>query len=286
MRAFILGLLVLCLLAFGGYWYIVKHNQNGVQEIKEFIAPYMAADKDGASAKKYNRGDAQNEAFVFNDALSSKLYNVQDSSSSSAGSVAAPGALAVNTEVLLDGASTPDYITVSKKKLSARALSDNAKLIAAVTTGKLEEVQKTLSGGAKPANVKSGEESSVFAAIEANEPAIVRLLLEKGAPVNQKNKAGQSPVNVTAQKRFKNKEDTAKSDTILGILLDFKADINAKDKDGMTPLMLACVNGRADGLKLLLSRGADKEAYDNRARTALDIAKEMKLRNCQNLLKK
>ncbi len=281
MRAFILGLLVLCLLAFGGYWYIVNHTQNGAQDIKEFIAPYVLAVKEGDGAKKYNRGDAQNEAFVFNDALSSKLYSVEGSSST-----AAAGAPAADTEVLLDGGTKPDYVTVSNKKFSARALSDNAKLIAAVVTGKLEEVQKTLGGGAKADNVKDGEESSLFAAIEANDPSIIRLLLEKGAPVNRKNKAGQMPLNVAAQKKFKNKGDAEKSDSILGMLLDFGADINSKDKEGMTPLMLACVNGRTDGLKLLLSRGADKDAYDDRARTALDMAKEMKLRNCQNLLNK
>ena len=81
--------------------------------------------------------------------------------------------------------------------------------------------------------------------LEAKTAEQTKLLLEKGADVNAKNKFGE-----TALMRAKTAEQTK-------LLIDAGADVNAKDCDGETALMCAQT---AEQTKLLLEKGADVNA--------------------------
>jgi ankyrin repeat protein len=59
---------------------------------------------------------------------------------------------------------------------------------------------------------------------------------------------------------------------VVAALLDGRAPIETTDVEGNTPLMLAAREGRADTVKLLLSRGARAGARNNDGQSAQDMA--------------
>ncbi|OQD78794.1 hypothetical protein PENANT_c080G08542 [Penicillium antarcticum] len=62
-----------------------------------------------------------------------------------------------------------------------------------------------------------------------------------------------------------------KSSAMVSMLLDFGAEVNATNKNGRTALMEACLWGRLESVKILLSKGADRSLRDNRNQKALDL---------------
>ena len=129
----------------------------------------------------------------------------------------------------------------------------------------------------------------------------IKFLIEKGADVNAKDSSGKTPLMWATSKGL---ADISK----LKVLVKAGADVNARMKNGWTALMLAAgdyrkeifealvempgidVNARTnngktalmetarrgliDPVKLLLKKGADKEAVDKDGKTALDMATE------------
>jgi ankyrin repeat protein len=61
---------------------------------------------------------------------------------------------------------------------------------------------------------------------------------------------------------------------VLGLLLDRGVDVNQRYDNDLTTLMWAAAYGRDAAVKLLLERGADVSAHDNRGKTAADMAAE------------
>lgn len=111
----------------------------------------------------------------------------------------------------------------------------------------------------------------------------MNLGLEKKALVNEKNRWGNTPLNVAALmgqtnkcKQLLEKEALPNipnnkgitplhSCTILEIgelLMDHKADVHAKDEDGYTPLHRAVLNNSPELCTLFIARGADVNAGD------------------------
>lgn len=72
--------------------------------------------------------------------------------------------------------------------------------------------------------------------------------------------------------------------TISNFLLANKADVN-KACNGLTPLMNAAIHGNADMAKMLLSKGADKNAKDQNGLTAKDHAVKNNFAAVATLLK-
>ncbi|KAJ5640755.1 hypothetical protein N7528_000380 [Penicillium herquei] len=62
-----------------------------------------------------------------------------------------------------------------------------------------------------------------------------------------------------------------KTSAMVSLLLEFGAEVNATNKKGRTALMEACLWGRLESVKILLSKGADRSLRDNRNRRALDL---------------
>ena len=96
---------------------------------------------------------------------------------------------------------------------------------------------------------------------------VLRLLLDRGAPVNGKDENGDGVLMQTVRK------DQVES---VQMLLDAGADVKAADERGMTVLMNAArADYRSDSavrvrlLRLLMTRGADVRSKDEDGRTAL-----------------
>ncbi len=89
-------------------------------------------------------------------------------------------------------------------------------------------------------------------------PAICRLLLDKGANVNRQDEGGLTPLLAAA---------TASNGEVVDLLLARGAEVNVHNAQGETPLMVAC--NSLDATRALLAHGADVNARDNHGNTAL-----------------
>ncbi|KAK0627410.1 ankyrin repeat-containing domain protein, partial [Immersiella caudata] len=92
-------------------------------------------------------------------------------------------------------------------------------------------------------------ETALHVFAHAGEVSMVRLLLERGAEVDARDRNGSTPLHWAS---WAGKLDTARE------LLMSGADINALDKLSRSPLFGAAGGGYADVVRLLLVRGADK----------------------------
>ena len=106
--------------------------------------------------------------------------------------------------------------------------------------------------------------SSLHVATKENAINLVRLLIEKGAHVNDRNISFCTPLHIAAKYA---------RPAMVELLLENGADVEVKDKYERTPLH-AALSGRSaeQTLALLINAKADLEARDGLGRTALIIA--------------
>jgi formylglycine-generating enzyme required for sulfatase activity len=91
----------------------------------------------------------------------------------------------------------------------------------------------------------------------------VKLLVERGAPVNSKTTTGFTPLHWAASR------DSADS---VSLLLANGATVNAKAQSGITPLHWAASKNAAAAVRLLIEAGADLTATTDRGYTPLHLA--------------
>lgn len=100
------------------------------------------------------------------------------------------------------------------------------------------------------------EKSPLHCAIEANEPAVLRILLEfPNIPplVNQRNHFGRTPLHIAA----------LLGDTLASqLLLSAGADLDTKDRWDDPPIVLAQANGHLDVMLVLIKADADNVAVE------------------------
>lgn len=135
----------------------------------------------------------------------------------------------------------------------------NIALVDAVGHSNERAVAGLLSQGASP-NAKNDYGWPVLLlATENQQPAIVELLLDRGADINATNQHGD-----TALMR------ASGTVPVLRPLLDHGADINVRNAVGQTALIYAAMsNAGADGVALLLAHNAPVDTTDSEGRSAL-----------------
>jgi ankyrin repeat protein len=138
-----------------------------------------------------------------------------------------------------------------------------ATLISAVRTGAPSDVEKLLK--MNPGIVNAPDQAGntpLHHAAAFGSLATMKLLLDKGADVNAKNKRASTPLHWAIPNEPKAK-----------MLLDRGADVNKRQADGRTPLYNVASAGNANSiLKLLLERGADPNLATANGQTPLMAA--------------
>lgn len=94
-----------------------------------------------------------------------------------------------------------------------------------------------------------------------------RILIEKGAKVNDVDKEDLTPLHLAVRGWW-----PAKKPEIVDLLLANGACVNARDKEGLTPLMVASGYSETQPIRALISHGAEIDAQDERGWTSLMYA--------------
>lgn len=108
---------------------------------------------------------------------------------------------------------------------------------------------------------QAGESALMMAALKGNLVGL-DLLLAHGARISQ---PGWSAIHYAA---------TGPEPQVVTLLIDRGADMNAVSPNGTTPLMMAAQYGPEDSVKILLARGADARARNQRDLRAADFARQ------------
>jgi ankyrin repeat protein len=119
----------------------------------------------------------------------------------------------------------------------------------------------------------------LIGAILGGKATIVKLLLGKGADVNQKDSEGWTPLMYSIVYRPRYEDEIAEE------LLRRGADVNAVAENGDTALTLASERDAARIVGQLLDKGANRNVRDRYGRTPTMIAEEHGYATILNLLK-
>jgi len=108
-----------------------------------------------------------------------------------------------------------------------------------------------------------GEQSLLFGAVEREDPATAKFLIERGADINFKNSRGDTPlIHSVNHGREKN----------LQLLLDHGAHVKAKNKNSVSAFSRAVSKSEFRLAELLLLHGADVDFRDEEKNSALHVA--------------
>lgn len=145
-----------------------------------------------------------------------------------------------------------------------------ADLLRVCKQGTPEQVAEVLASGVEPGPHPSSADPSplMLAAMENPNPDVIRRLIAAGAKVDAASGTGATALMCSA---LNARTEVAQA------LLDAGANAKAADKDGNTSLHYCAMLGRNPAIaSLLIKAGADINAKDTKAKTALDLARERK----------
>jgi len=146
-------------------------------------------------------------------------------------------------------------------------------LLAVSRTGNVDAARLLLDhGAAVDAKEKFGGQTPLMWASARRHPAMMQLLISKGADVNASSIDRDYQRHVTAEGRPKSLDSGGLTPLLyaarencgacVDVLLRNKADINLPDPDGVSPLLLAIMNSNWDLAKQLVAAGADVNQWD------------------------
>ena len=113
-----------------------------------------------------------------------------------------------------------------------------------------------------------GRSAIIWASIEGR-MKIIKLLLSKGANVNDKDNHGYSVIILASYEGHMN---------VAELLLSKGANVNDKDNDGRSSIIEASDQGHVSVVELLLSKGANIHDISNDGFTAMSVTSSDKIR--------
>ena len=170
-------------------------------------------------------------------------------------------------------------------EVDQRLPGDATALMIAAVQGYPDIVEQLLEAGANPDAVDASGHSALHAAsqfgFEQNDSLRARrlfdALLKRKADVNLADGEGQTPLLLLlgAHQRPGSPCDATHIGALLPVLLDAGARIEHADKRGVTALHASAMHALLPPARVLLTRGADRNAADNFGRTAADVARHL-----------
>jgi len=162
-------------------------------------------------------------------------------------------------------------------------------LLAVARTGNVEAAKLLLDRGAKvDAKEKWGGQTPLMWASARRHPAMMRLLISKGAGVDAASIDRDYQRHVTAEGRPKSLDSGGLTPLLyaarenctacVDVLLENKADIDLADPDGASPLLVAIMNANWDLARHLIDAGADVNQWDLFGEAPLYTAVELRNR--------
>ncbi|KAJ0410094.1 hypothetical protein ATCC90586_004944 [Pythium insidiosum] len=151
------------------------------------------------------------------------------------------------------------FLSVTQLTVPSRGL-----LLLAADQDNADMITTLLAHGADPNDTRADDHSTALhLAVEWNNTAVLRQLLDAGADVDAAASSGETPLHTAVLHGHLEAVEA---------LLDVGADMTATTDEGSTPLHLAARECHVDILELLLERGADLRAQDDDGRTPLHVA--------------
>jgi ankyrin repeat protein len=150
--------------------------------------------------------------------------------------------------------------TIIKTMLDADNMNSETPLSWAATKGHEAVARLLLEKGADLESKDKYGNTLLLGAVFKGQEAVVRFLLENGADLESKNNDGSTPLIVAVFK---------KHEALIRLLLEKGADLESKNNEGNTPLLQAAFNGHVAITRLLLEKGANLESKDNYGYTPL-----------------
>jgi len=132
--------------------------------------------------------------------------------------------------------------------------------------GNLAEIRRALQQGE---DVNAGDETgwtALMIAAVAAQPLSISAILDAGAPVDQRDRHGDTALIGAAAVRFGNLRMAAE---VVGILLAHGASVDATNDLGESALMWAARSGNPESIKVLLGAGANPAWVDQSGHNAL-----------------
>ncbi len=147
-------------------------------------------------------------------------------------------------------------------RVTDQALRDaprgDPRLFRAAAAGDAGEVARVLDEGAAVDGRDKAGRTPLHVALDQGHTKVAELLVERGAGIDCRDKLGNTPLHMAAE---------LGSMKTAAWLVDQGADVNARGNDGWTPLHLAAAWGATEVARVLVERGADLEAVNNKGRT-------------------
>jgi ankyrin repeat protein len=136
-------------------------------------------------------------------------------------------------------------------------------LVSVAELGRLQSVKRMLSTGA-PVESRKGMWTALGRAVMFGQDAVVEVLLDAGAKINDPNPGVGSALYLAV---------VGRRESLVRTLLARGADPNLTPEWGLSPLMVAAIQGNVPVAKLLLEGGADATRKSQNGQTALELAR-------------
>lgn len=151
-------------------------------------------------------------------------------------------------------------------------------LAAAAACKNVEAFEVLLAAGADPTKPDPDPETKKdllhMAAdffVAKNTVEIFKRLIDAKLPVNNQDRAGNTPLHLVCEKyRFSSNDVSCFSEEMVSSLISAGANVHVKNNSNKTPLHCACASANLKLAQLLLAQGADMDCHDKENRTPLE----------------